>query len=84
MASNSLLLKASTKAGSFALRSPDDMQRFVNAAISECAIDATFVLDRLGSQDNEGLCGLREICTVPFSAQASRNKDVIPLFHSHS
>ena len=49
------------------------MQRFVNAAITECAVDATFVLDRLGSQDNEGLCRLREICTTPFSAQVSHS-----------
>lgn len=49
------------------------MQRFVNAAIAECAVDVTFVLDRLGSQDKEGLCRLREICTTPFSAQASHH-----------
>lgn len=50
------------------------MQRFVNAAIAECAVDVTFVLDRLGSQDKEGLCRLREICTMPFSTQASHHE----------
>lgn len=70
-ASNSLLLKASTNHGAVGFRSPHDMQRFLNAAICGCSIDSTFVLDCLGSQEKEGLCRLKEICSVPFSIQVA-------------
>ena len=69
VASNSLLLKASTKVGSVGFSSPHQMQRFLNAAISECAVDTSFVLACLGSQDTEGHRRLRELCTCPFSIQ---------------
>ena len=41
----------------------------MHAAIDECAIDPTFVLDQLGSRDKRGLSRLREICSYPVSAQ---------------
>ena len=41
----------------------------MNAAINECTIDPTFVLDQLGSRDKRGLSRLREICLYPVSVQ---------------
>ena len=75
-ASSSVLLKASTRAESIGFKRPQDMQRFLSAAINECAIDSTFVLDCLGSTDKEGLRRIEEICSCTFSIQ-------VDLLHIH-
>ena len=37
--------------------------------LSECAVDSTFVVQHLGSQESEGLNRLKEICAGPFAVQ---------------
>jgi hypothetical protein len=68
-ASSSTLLTASTDSMSVAFTTSHDMRRFINAAINECTIDPTFVLDQLGSRDKRGLSRLRDICSYPVSVQ---------------
>lgn len=66
---SSALLRASTKQDAVGFSSPQHMERFLNAAITECAVDPTFVLDCLGSADKGGLRRLKEVCSTPFATQ---------------
>ena len=59
----------STDSTSVAFTSSRDMERFMNAASNECAVDLSFVLDQLGSRYKRGLSRLREICSYPVSVQ---------------
>ena len=43
------------------------MRSFLTAAITECAVAPTYVLDCLGNPENQGIQRLREISAAPFS-----------------
>ena len=67
-ASEASVLDAATRVGAYQVCDSQHRQRaLVNAALTYLDVDATFVVERLGNRDREGLQRIAEICSSPMS-----------------
>ena len=67
-ASEASVLDAATRVGAYQVCDSQHRQRaLVNAALTYLDVDATFVVERLGNRDREGLQCIAEICSSPMS-----------------
>ena len=69
-ASEAAVLDAATRRGAYPVNGNQHRQSaIINAALTYLDVDPTFIVERLGSGDREGLQRIKEICTSPMSHQ---------------